>query len=145
MKVIKKRIPVDAYRYTGWPPVDPPDWFQSAFAAKVLNPVPNGIQVASIDGAVYANIGDYLICGGRGEIYPIKADIFDETYDPADNGMSDVEMHALAALVTGWGVEASACNDDRKSQGYAMAYSGHPCMDAVVALEKELRRRGALK
>lgn len=31
-----------------------------------------------------ANVGDYIIKGVRGELYPCKPDIFKETYDLID-------------------------------------------------------------
>jgi len=36
--------------------------------------------MGTLEGIMEANIGDYIITGIKGEIYPCKADIFHETY-----------------------------------------------------------------
>ncbi len=33
---------------------------------------------------MHASVGDYIITGVRGEQYPCKPDIFEQTYEPAD-------------------------------------------------------------
>ena len=37
--------------------------------------------VDTLEGAIKGHTGDYLIEGVRGERYPIRKDIFEETYD----------------------------------------------------------------
>lgn len=32
-----------------------------------------------------ANVGDYIIKGVNGEVYPCKPDIFDKTYEKVEN------------------------------------------------------------
>jgi len=34
------------------------------------------------EGTMYADVGDWIITGVRGERYPCKRDIFEATYDP---------------------------------------------------------------
>lgn len=41
----------------------------------------NTVQIETLEGTMTANIGDYIIKGVKGEIYPCKADIFEATYD----------------------------------------------------------------
>jgi hypothetical protein len=43
-----------------------------------------GLKIYTLEGAMNANIGDYIIKGVKGEFYPCKPDIFAATYDPAD-------------------------------------------------------------
>jgi hypothetical protein len=43
----------------------------------------NTVQIETLEGTMTANIGDYIIKGVKGEIYPCKADIFEATYDVA--------------------------------------------------------------
>ena len=38
--------------------------------------------IATLEGTMEARIGDYIIRGIRGEIYPCKPDIFEATYEP---------------------------------------------------------------
>ena len=48
-------------------------------AVKVYKP-DKKILVDTEEGMMTADVGDYLIIGLFGEVYPIKADIFKETY-----------------------------------------------------------------
>ena len=42
------------------------------------------ITIVTLEGAMQANPGDWIITGVHGERYPCKPDIFAETYEPAD-------------------------------------------------------------
>lgn len=42
------------------------------------------IKIQTLEGAMWAREGDWIIRGVQGEFYPCKPDIFDETYDVAD-------------------------------------------------------------
>lgn len=39
------------------------------------------VVIKTLEGNMTANIGDYIIKGIKGEFYPCKPDIFEETYD----------------------------------------------------------------
>ena len=39
------------------------------------------LDIATVEGAIHANIGDYIITDINGEIYPCKPDIFEKTYE----------------------------------------------------------------
>lgn len=43
-----------------------------------------GISIETLEGVMMANVGDYIIRGVRGEYYPCKGDIFEETYELAE-------------------------------------------------------------
>jgi len=40
------------------------------------------LQIKTLEGVMTANIGDWIIKGVSGEIYPCKPDIFEKTYEP---------------------------------------------------------------
>lgn len=40
-----------------------------------------GITIETLEGDMFATMGDYIIKGVSGEFYPCKPDIFDLTYD----------------------------------------------------------------
>ena len=42
------------------------------------------IYIVTLEGDMKANIGDYIICGVKGEYYPCKPDIFEQTYEEAE-------------------------------------------------------------
>ena len=41
------------------------------------------ISIETLEGVMEASPGDWIIKGVKGEFYPCKPDIFEETYDPA--------------------------------------------------------------
>jgi len=41
------------------------------------------LVISTLEGKMTANVGDYIIKGVKGELYPCKPDIFEQTYDPA--------------------------------------------------------------
>ncbi len=40
------------------------------------------MQIPTLEGRMRANIGDWIIRGMKGEVYPCKPDIFEATYEP---------------------------------------------------------------
>lgn len=40
-----------------------------------------GLKIKTLEGTMTANIGDYTIKGIKGEFYPCKPDIFEQTYE----------------------------------------------------------------
>lgn len=42
------------------------------------------LNIETLEGTMHASVGDYIITGVRGEQYPCKPDIFEQTYEPAD-------------------------------------------------------------
>ena len=57
IKVVKKRIPAEAYQ-THKP-----------------------MDIKTLEGTMHANVGDWIITGIDGEQWPVKKEIFDKTYD----------------------------------------------------------------
>lgn len=43
----------------------------------------DGIKIETLEGDHTASPGDYILKGVKGEFYPCKPDIFEETYEPA--------------------------------------------------------------
>jgi hypothetical protein len=41
------------------------------------------INIKTLEGTMRADIGDWIIKGVKGELYPCKPDIFEATYEPA--------------------------------------------------------------
>lgn len=79
MKYCKKPIIIDAYKpYEG----EIPDWFEKAIENKIVGELVDGsgFNIATLEGIMHANPGDYIIRGINGEIYPCKPDIFLKTY-----------------------------------------------------------------
>lgn len=44
----------------------------------------DGIDIKTLEGVMRANLGDWVVRGVQGEFYPVKPDIFRETYERAE-------------------------------------------------------------
>jgi hypothetical protein len=44
-----------------------------------------GLLIPTLEGLMIGREGDWIIRGVQGELYPCKPDIFDATYEPAEN------------------------------------------------------------
>lgn len=53
------------------------------------------LKIATREGAMYADLGDYIIKGVRGEFYPCKPDIFEATYTLAEEAEVDTALQEL--------------------------------------------------
>jgi len=42
------------------------------------------VKIRTLEGVMCVDVGDYVIKGVRGEFYPCKPDIFEETYERVD-------------------------------------------------------------
>ena len=67
----KKPVVIDAFRFGI---DDIPQWFVGQ-----VN-IDGFIEIETLEGTMIANHGDWIIKGVKGEIYPCKNDIFQETY-----------------------------------------------------------------
>lgn len=72
MKAIKKPIEVEVWRIGDLANI--PEWVR-------IEVDDRGWLVSTLEGDMRASTGDYLIRGVRGELYPCKKEIFEETYD----------------------------------------------------------------
>jgi hypothetical protein len=43
------------------------------------------LSIATLEGDMWVAVGDWIIKGVKGEFYPCKPDIFDATYEPAED------------------------------------------------------------
>lgn len=82
-KYRKKPVVIDAVRWTG----AQTDW-EAVTAlggdAVVLMLNDNrSITIPTLEGDMRAEVGDWIIKGVKGELYPCKPDIFAATYEPA--------------------------------------------------------------
>lgn len=83
MKYKKKPITIDAWQFNG-NFQDAPKWVIDAFDNHEIDVVEEDgphILIKTLEGAMRGKVGDYVIKGVRGELYPCKGDIFEETYE----------------------------------------------------------------
>jgi hypothetical protein len=87
MKYRKKPVVIEAYQV---PPDDeqtrqlPPQWLVLAMVAGAVEPLDGGgLDIKTLEGTMRASVGDWVIQGVKGELYPCKPDIFAATYEAA--------------------------------------------------------------
>jgi len=49
-----------------------------------INPATGKYTIKTLEGDMVAEVGDWIIKGIKGEFYPCKPDIFQQTYDEVD-------------------------------------------------------------
>jgi hypothetical protein len=79
MKYRKKPIEVEAFRWNGT--AESHNWLREWTNGKVNLVTEGRLQVLTLEGAIYASVGDWIIKGIQGEFYPCKPDIFKKTYE----------------------------------------------------------------
>lgn len=93
MKYRKKPVVIEAFQYNG----DlinadgkyyVPDWAVQAFEEGTIYfdsldaaTPPYELFIKTLEGVHHVSVGDYVIRGVKGELYPCKPDIFEETYE----------------------------------------------------------------
>lgn len=83
MKYRKKPVIIDAWFMELWS--EPPEWLIEANARGDVEFGYREIFINTLEGTMKACYGeDYIIKGVHGEIYPCKKDIFEETYELAE-------------------------------------------------------------
>lgn len=79
---------IEAFKWTGGPDqTEDPDWIVEAMKNGIckIETWAGGptirMKIRTLEGEIYADQGDYIIRGIKGELYPCKPDIFAETYE----------------------------------------------------------------
>ena len=92
-KYRKKPVVIEAYQYIGdfiennvW---NAPTWIKQALDIgklkyKEVEDNPPELYVVTLEGDMKCDYRDYIIKGVKGELYPCKPDIFEETYEPSE-------------------------------------------------------------
>ncbi|WP_019299054.1 hypothetical protein [Lactococcus garvieae] len=87
MKYKKKPVVIEAVEFIGFEGdnfSERPEWLIKAiYEDKVVKffDKKDTLTIETLEGPIYASIGDYIIRGVQGEIYPCKPEIFKETYE----------------------------------------------------------------
>lgn len=80
----KKPVIIEAVKFLGEGCFsDKPEWLDIALREEKVRRFlePNTLIVETLEGPIFATIGDYIIQGVKGELYPCKPDIFEMTYE----------------------------------------------------------------
>ncbi|WP_413539047.1 hypothetical protein [Enterococcus malodoratus] len=92
MKYRKKPVVIEAFKYDGdliFSNGTPyaPDWAMEANENGVFVWEGQGdLYIKTLEGNMLVTLGDFVIKGVQGELYPCKPDIFAETYEKVEDG-----------------------------------------------------------
>ena len=81
MKFRKKPVVVEAMLFDGDNWLNISDWCKGEVA---IQKAKRCIVVHTIDGSMRADPGDWIIKGIKGEFYPCKNDVFEQSYEPVE-------------------------------------------------------------
>ena len=81
MKFRKKPVVIEAIQWTGDNERDIAVFCPVVIAIHVADGSVGYLQIGTLEGAMTANVGDWVIRGVKGEFYPCKPDIFEATYE----------------------------------------------------------------
>lgn len=94
-KFRKKPVVVEAHQWRkqdrhpcGFNGADWPNWLKAAYAENILHRarLVDGARywmIETLEGPMRVEVGDWIICGVKGELYLCKPDIFELTYESA--------------------------------------------------------------
>ena len=86
-KFRKKPVVIEAERLTAssWSRVA--DWCGGQFVGNRDGETFSclGLNIETLEGVMFAEIGDWILKGVKGEFYPCKPDIFEATYEPVND------------------------------------------------------------
>jgi hypothetical protein len=83
-KYRKKPVVVEAVKWDGKLTTIEPIMVGSSCNAVEQNFLEDDLIIPTLEGKMTANVGDYIIKGVKGELYPCKPDIFEATYELAE-------------------------------------------------------------
>ena len=78
MFAVKKPVKVEVMQYTGDSIPEILLWIGSKASRNGLT---DRLLIETLEGVMVAELGDYIVKGVHGEFYPVKENIFNETYD----------------------------------------------------------------
>ena len=82
-KFRKKPIVIEAIQYDGTSEVAHEIY---KLSTRDVSFIPKSdLIIRTLEGDMVANVGDWVIKGVAGEVYPCKPDIFEATYEPVDD------------------------------------------------------------
>ena len=79
----KKPVEVEAFQFKA-PPIRVPSWLADAMDAEDVRVYADRVEISTLEGVMRADVGDWIIQGVKGEIYPCKPDIFEATYEQVE-------------------------------------------------------------
>lgn len=83
MRFRKKPVVIEAVQFTGHNQFAVVAFCGGVSGRASIHPRDDAMLIATLEGDMRADVGDWIIKGVKGEFYPCKPDIFAATYEPA--------------------------------------------------------------
>lgn len=87
-KYRKKPVVIEARQFDGTD--ESVEWILPQLKSGEIGRATNKLYIKTLEGIHTANVGDYIIKGVKGEFYPCKSDIFEQTYEIVIDDESDI-------------------------------------------------------
>lgn len=134
MKYRKKPVVIEAKQLTEENMMDIKEWCNGEL-------IPNcpecryDLAICTLEGVMQAGLGDYVIKGVKGEFYPCKQDVFEQTHEHvSQTEMAAVDL-AKFANATGVPADAAARNIAENVKKIGLA-SKRVCKDCGCKMDK---------
>lgn len=72
---------IEAIQWTGLNLEEVKDFVGESLEYDIIDTTVVSIRIKTLEGVMYASVGDYIIKGLRGEFYPCKPDVFNQKYE----------------------------------------------------------------
>lgn len=77
----KKPVIIEAFQYGLSNKESTPDWFLESINNGTSYYDSSKLYISTLEGVLHVSVGDCIIKGVNGELYPCKPDIFEKTYE----------------------------------------------------------------
>lgn len=84
-KYIKKQIKIEAVQWTGDNTWEVAKFLDTGSRSFKIDTEKKEVYIETLEGTMTASEYDYIIRGIKGEFYPCKPDIFEESYEEVEN------------------------------------------------------------
>ena len=90
MRFRKKPVEIDAWQFDAPEFMTQPKWLNDCIVAGKVTYRPTtatasaAYLIKTLEGTMRADPGDWIILGIKGEVYPVKPEIFAATYEPVE-------------------------------------------------------------
>ena len=85
---VKKPVVIEAVQITD-ATFDDPHPNPTHIKGVVYDPIKRIVEIHTLEGTMTAQVGDWIIKGIQGELYPCKPDIFEQTYESIEQAILD--------------------------------------------------------
>ena len=141
-RYVKKPIAIEAVKWKGFNNDEIKDFAGDSVKIEVIregdadNGIPPSVDcsIETLEGVMKANVGDYIIKGVNGEFYPCKQDIFEKTYDKADDSSVMCFGDAIEVLKQGGTVRRSGW----KNKDLKLSDRTFVCKDCGLEIDRDL-------